>query len=72
LDDVTDIELRAVVEGYGPTLNAVLGVRNRTPNNLIGDGVDGNDKAFLTSFPFIGTPWQGYEHTHHALGPTPS
>ncbi|HEY7131228.1 MAG TPA: DUF4331 domain-containing protein [Candidatus Limnocylindrales bacterium] len=72
LDDVTDIELRAVVEGYGPTLNAVLGVPNRTPNNLIGDGVDGNDKAFLTSFPFIGTPWQGYEHTHHAMGPMPS
>jgi hypothetical protein len=72
LDDVTDIELRAVVEGYGPTLNAVLGVPNRTPNNLIGDGVDENDKAFLSSFPFIGTPWQGYEHTHHAMGPMPS
>ena len=71
-DDVTDIELRAILEGYGPTLNAVLGVPNRSPNNLIGDGVDENDTAFLAAFPFIGTPHQGYEHTHHALGPTPS
>ena len=71
LDDVTDIEVRALLEGYGPTLNAVLGVPNRTPNNLIGDGVDANDVPFLTSFPFAGTPHQGYEHTHHHLGPTP-
>ena len=68
LDDVVDIELRALVEGYGPTLNAVLGVPNRTPNNLLGDGVDANDAPFLTVFPYIGTPHQGYEHTHHALG----
>ena len=72
MDDVTDIELRALVEGYGPTLNAVLGVPNRTPNNLLGDGVDTNDRPFLASFPFVASPWQGYEHTHHMLGPTPS
>ncbi len=64
LDDVTDIELRALVEGYGPTLNAVLGVPNRSPNNLLGDGVDANDTAFLSVFPYIGTPHQGYDHQH--------
>ena len=70
LDDVTDIELRAVVEGYGPVLNAVLGVPNRTPNNLIGDGVDANDMPFLTSFPYESTPHTGYEHVHkHGLNP---
>jgi hypothetical protein len=69
LDDVTDIEVRALIEGYGPTLNAVLGVPNRTPNNLIGDGVDANDMPFLPAFPFIGTPHQGYEHVHEH-GPT--
>jgi hypothetical protein len=64
-DDVTDIELRALLEGYGPTLNAVLGVPNRTPNNLIGDGVDSNaDMPFLSVFPFIGLPHQGYAHFH--------
>jgi hypothetical protein len=71
-DDVTDIELRALVEGYGPTLNAVLGVPNRSPNNLLGDGVDANDVAFLPAFPFVGTPNSGYDHTHHMLGPIPS
>ena len=70
-DDVTDIELRALVEGYGPTLHAVLGVPNRTPNNLLGDGVDANDMPFLSSFPYVATPHQGYEHTHHQAGPNP-
>jgi len=68
LDDVTDIEIRALMEGYGPVLNAVLGVPNRTPNNLLGDGVDANDTPFLTSFPYIGTPQQGYSHSHDHLG----
>lgn len=71
LDDVTDIELRALVEGYGPTLNAVLGVPNRSPNNLLGDGVHDNDMAFLSAFPYAPTPHAGYEHTHHKGGPNP-
>ncbi len=65
-DDVTDIELRATAEGYGPILAGLLGLPNRSPNNLLGDGVDGNDKAFLTSFPYVSSPWQGYE----AMPPT--
>ena len=64
LDDVTDIELRALVEGYGPTLHAVLGVPDRTPNDLLGDGVDANDMPFLAAFPYIGLPHQGYAHAH--------
>jgi hypothetical protein len=71
LDDVTDIELRALVEGYGPVLNAVLGVPNRSPNNLLGDGVDDNDMPFLSAFPYAPTPHAGYEHTHHKGGPNP-
>jgi hypothetical protein len=70
-DDVTDIEVRAMLEGYGSTLHLVLGVPDRSPNDLIGDGVNENDVPFLTTFPFIGTPHQGYEHTHHKLGPIP-
>jgi hypothetical protein len=72
LDDVVDIELRALVEGYGPTLNAVLGVPNRMPNTLLGDGVDENDGSFLSSFPYVGTAKDGYSHRHHRPGPTPS
>jgi hypothetical protein len=60
-DDVIDIELRATAEGYGPVLNGLLGLPNRTPNNLIGDGVDANDKPFLSSFPYVALPSQGYE-----------
>jgi hypothetical protein len=63
-DDVVDIELRALVEGYGPTLHAVLGVPDRSPNDLLGDGVDHNDVPFLPTFPYIGTPHQGYSHVH--------
>ena len=74
LDDVTDIELRAVADGYGPVVNSFYG--SLTPNNegsnTVGDGVNENDVPFLAVFPFIGTPHQGYEHTHHAVGPTPS
>jgi hypothetical protein len=74
LDDVTDIEIRAVADGYGPVVNSFYGslTPNNTPNNAIGDGVDENDMPFLTRFPFISTPHQGYEHTHHQLGPVPS
>jgi hypothetical protein len=66
LDDVTDIELRAVIEGYGPIVSSLTGLPNRSPNNLIGDGVDANiDMPFLGSFPYIGLPHQGYDHVHH-------
>ncbi len=74
LDDVTDIELRAVADGYGPVVNSFYKTLtpNLTPNNTIGDGVNQNDMPFLSAFPYIGTPHQGYEHSHHRLGPVPS
>lgn len=64
-DDVTDVELRALAEGYGPVLNAVLGLPNRTPNNTLGDGVDTNDAEFLSTFPYVATPHSGYESVPH-------
>ncbi len=63
-DDIVDIELRATAEGYGPILHNLLGLPNRTPNNLLGDGVDAPDKAFSAQFPYVASPYQGYEHTH--------
>jgi hypothetical protein len=63
-DDVIDIELRAVACGYGPILHGALGLCDLQPNDQIGDGVDGNDKPFLTTFPYVATPHQGYDsHT---------
>ncbi len=60
-DDVVDIELRAFAQGYGTFLNGLLGLPNKTPNNLLGDGVDANDRPFLPVFPYVATPHQGYE-----------
>jgi hypothetical protein len=60
-DDVVDIELRAFAQGYGPFLNNLLGLPNKSPNNLLGDGVDANDMPFLSSFPYVATPHRGYD-----------
>jgi len=60
-DDIVDIELRAFGQGYGPILQNLLGLPNKSPNNLLGDGVDANDLPFLSSFPYVGTPHQGYD-----------
>jgi hypothetical protein len=72
-DDVTDIELRAFACGYGPVVGPLIesfgfcgGNANRTPNNLLGDGVDENDRPFRVQFPYLGEPHQGYEHVHHS------
>ena len=60
-DDIVDIDLRAFAEGYGPILHAALGLPDKSPNDLLGDGVDANDKPFLGRFPYVATPHQGYE-----------
>ncbi len=70
-DDVVDMELRAVADGYGPILNSLFHLPNNSPNNIVGDGVNANNQAFLPAFPYIATPNQGYSHTHHAAGVFP-
>jgi Domain of unknown function (DUF4331) len=55
-DDVVDIEVRALA-GATPFTPAF----NVAPNNLLGDGVDVNDKAFLPNFPYVASPFAGYE-----------
>ncbi len=55
-DDVVDIELR-VVAGATPFTPAF----NVAPNNLLGDGVNENDRPYLTTFPYLATPWAGYD-----------
>ncbi len=64
-DDVTDIELRAVADGYGTFLEKNFKLPNLSPNNTIGDGCDANDVAFTKSFPYLATPHQGYDHAAH-------
>lgn len=66
-DDIVDIDLRAFAEGYGTFLNGLLGLPNRSPNNVLGDGVDANDRTFFVDFPYVAAPFQGYEQ----VPPTP-
>ena len=34
---------------------------NHSPNNVLTDGVDSNDKPFLTAFPYVPAPKSGYD-----------
>lgn len=58
-DDVVDIELRVVagvlVPGY-----------DKSPNNALTDGVDANDKPFLSTFPYTALPSSGFDSRPHA------
>jgi hypothetical protein len=60
-DDVVDIDLRAVAQGYGSFLNGLLGLPNLSPNNVVGDGVDANDVSLSNTFPYLAPPHQGYQ-----------
>jgi hypothetical protein len=61
VDDVTDIELRALAGGtpFTPDFNI-------SPNNALTDGVDKNDVAFGGVFPYLAAPHQGYEILPHS------
>ena len=52
-DDVVDVALRVVagvlVDGF-----------NKAPNNALTDGVDSNDKPFLSTFPYVALPHSGF------------
>jgi hypothetical protein len=56
VDDVVDIELRALAGATPFTPDF-----NKAPNNQLGDGVDKSDIPFLTTFPYVASPIQGYE-----------
>ena len=46
--------------------SGALGLCNLPPNNIVGDGVDANEQAFLPHFPYAAAPNQGYAHTGHS------
>jgi hypothetical protein len=54
-DDVTDTEIRALAGAtpFTPQFNV-------SPNKDLGDGVDANDQAFTSSFPYLAAPASGY------------
>jgi len=55
-DDVTDTTLVAVAGGLPGQACA-----GQSPNTDLTDGVEANDKDFGSSFPYVATPFQGYE-----------
>lgn len=59
-DDVIDIDLRGIGQGYGSFLNGAFGLPNLSPNNQLGDGVDTSSVPFSNTFPYVAAPLQGY------------
>ena len=53
-DDAVDIALRVVAGVLVPGFD-------KSPNNALTDGVDANDRPFLTRFPYVATPHAGYD-----------
>jgi len=77
-DDVTDIEVRAIAQGYGAVVKAVVGLPDKSPNNSIGDGDNQNNvgdaanhKGFFSQFPYVRSPKSGYDPTNHITDGTP-
>jgi len=57
-DDIVDIELRVVA-------GVLVAGFNKSPNNALTDGVDANDMAFLSTFPYVATPHAGFDSRPH-------
>ena len=56
-DDVVDIALRVVAGVLLPDFNV-------SPNNALGDGVDGPDVPYLAGFPYAASPYSGFDRIH--------
>ena len=73
-DDIVDTSLQAVAGVFcdsdsGDPADGCAGASfdspfNVFPNNALNDGATGNDRPFLTGFPYMPTPHQGYDHVH--------
>ncbi len=62
-DDVVDIVLRVGVGGV-LTTDEMGESLNRFPNNALGDGVNVNDAAYRTAFPYVGDAPDGRNRRH--------
>jgi len=65
-DDVVDITLRAAAGILlpGNACNGGTANCNSAPNNILGDGVNQNEIAFRTSFPYLASPYDGYTNPY--------
>ena len=60
-DDVIDVALKAVAGGYVLTPDTA----NLSPNKDLGDGVDAEARASTTGFPYMATPYRGFDEQPH-------
>lgn len=67
-DDVVDIAERVVAGVLYPAFCDPAFEPHPLASQL-GDGVDRNDVPFLSDFPYLATPHQGWEHEHHRIEP---
>src|SRR5206468_12753494 len=60
-DDVTAVELRAIAGVTYPLIDKTF-----TPDAAAGLLMDGTkeDLPFLPTFPYLATPYEGFEHSH--------
>lgn len=72
-DDVVDITLRMMGDGYGASFAELLGTAGVTVTDnkaarTLGDGCARNDAKAIKDFPYLGTPWDGVKGgtTHKA------
>ena len=72
-DDIPDITVRVAAGVLLPGTACQNGTQscNQAPNNLLGDGVNENDKPFRTTFPYLASPWSGYENPYHGRTGSP-
>jgi hypothetical protein len=62
-DNVVAIELRAIAGATYPLVN-----KSYTPDgaaSLVTDGTSFGPAQMLSTFPYVGTPYEGYNHPHH-------
>ncbi|MBI2565756.1 MAG: DUF4331 domain-containing protein [Candidatus Schekmanbacteria bacterium] len=65
-DDIVDIELLAVAGAAYAVLDGrdTSFTFNSGLTSVLRDGVDGNDKAFSSTFPYLAAPHSGQTHVH--------
>ncbi len=61
-DDVVAIELRAIAGATLPLVNPNFTADGAAA--VVDDGLTTNPEGFLNTFPYLGLPNEGYQHTH--------
>jgi hypothetical protein len=66
-DDVVDITIRAAAGILLPgnacrdTTSGAAVSCNQAPNNILGDGINQNERPFRLTFPYLPSPYDGYQ-----------